>query len=126
VVTLPSSGPLPAILVVEDEFLILSATADDLRDEGFVVYEASNADDAIALLEAHAEIRILFTDVDMPGSMDGLKLSAAVRDRWPPTLIIVTSGKALVGRAELPIGGRFFPKPYNTGKIASAMQEMLA
>ncbi|MDB5535696.1 MAG: response regulator receiver protein [Devosia sp.] len=123
---MPFNGPLPAILVVEDEFLILSATAYDLRDAGFTVFEASNADDAIELLEAHGEIRILFTDVDMPGSMDGLKLSAAVRERWPPTLIIVTSGKTLVGRAKLPVGGRFFPKPYNTGKIASAMQEMLA
>jgi CheY-like chemotaxis protein len=123
---LPVNGPLPAILVVEDEFLILSATAEDLRDAGFTVYEASNADDAIALLEIHAEIRILFTDVDMPGSMDGIKLSAAVRDRWPPTLIIVTSGKALVGRTQLPAGGRFFSKPYNTEKIASVMQEMLA
>lgn len=123
---MPSNGPLPAILVVEDEVLILSATADDLRDAGFTVFEASNADEAIALLETHAEIRILFTDVDMPGSMDGLKLSAAVRERWPPTLIIVTSGKTLVGRAELPTGGRFFLKPYNTDKIASVMQEMLA
>lgn len=123
---MPFNGPLPAILVVEDEFLILSATAYDLRHAGFTVFEASNADDAIELLEAHGEIRILFTDVDMPGSMDGLKLSAAVRERWPPTLIIVTSGKTLVGRAKLPVGGRFFPKPYNTGKIASAMQEMLA
>ncbi|MDB5585936.1 MAG: response regulator receiver protein [Devosia sp.] len=123
---MPFNGPLPAILVVEDEFLILSATAYDLRDAGFTVFEASNADDAIELLEAHGEIRILFTDVDMPGSMDGLKLSAAVRERWPPTLIIVTSGKTLVGRAKLPVGGRFFPKPYSTGKIASAMQEMLA
>ncbi|MDB5530346.1 MAG: hypothetical protein JWR51_3449 [Devosia sp.] len=123
---MPSNGPLPAILVVEDEFLILSSTANDLRDAGFTVFEASNADDAIALLETHAEIRILFTDVDMPGSMNGLKLSAAVRDRWPPILIIVTSGKTPVGGTELPTGGRFFPKPYNTNKIASAMQEMLA
>ena len=112
--------------MVEDEFLILSSTADDLRDAGFTVFEASNADDAIALLETHAEIRILFTDVDMPGSMNGLKLSAAVRDRWPPILSIVTSGKTPVGGAELPTGGRFFPKPYNTNKIAFAMQEMLA
>lgn len=112
--------------MVEDEALILLATAEDLREAGFTVYEASNADEAIAMLEAHAEIRILFTDVDMPGSMDGIKLSAAVRDRWPPTLIIVTSGKALVGRAQLPSGGRFFPKPYRTDTIVSAMQEMLA
>lgn len=123
---LPSGTQQPVVLVVEDEFLILSATADDLRDAGFTVFEASNADEAIAMLEAHAEIRVLFTDVDMPGSMDGLKLSAAVRDRWPPTQIIVTSGKAAIGSTDLPAGGRFFPKPYNITRVASAMQEMLA
>lgn len=123
---LMSTPPLSSVLVVEDEFLILSATADDLRDAGFTVYEASNADEAIEMLEAHSEIRMLFTDVDMPGSMNGLKLSAAVHDRWPPTRIIVTSGKALIGEADLPTGGRFFPKPYNTLRVASVMQEMLA
>jgi two-component system, response regulator PdtaR len=112
--------------MVEDEPLILLATAQDLRNAGFTVFEATNADEAIALLEAHAEIRILFTDVDMPGSMDGLKLSAAVRDRWPPTRILVTSGKTLAGRSELPIGGRFLPKPYSTNRIVSALHELLA
>jgi CheY-like chemotaxis protein len=123
---LPPAVQFPAVLVVEDEALILLATAEDLREAGFTVYEATNADQAIALLETHAEIRILFTDVDMPGSMDGLKLSAAVRDRWPPTQIIVTSGKTLVGRSELPSGGRFLPKPYSTTRVVSAIQEMLA
>ena len=124
--TLPFTTKFPAVLMVEDEALILLATAEDLRSAGFTVFEASNADEAIVLLEAHPEIRILFTDVDMPGSMDGLKLSAAVRDRWPPTQIIVTSGKTLVGRSELPSGGRFLPKPYSTTRVVSAIQEMLA
>lgn len=123
---LPFTAKPPAVLMVEDEALILLATAEDLREAGFTVFEATNADDAIALLEAHPEIRILFTDVDMPGSMDGLKLSAAVRDRWPPTLILVTSGKALVGRSELPAGGRFLPKPYSTTRVVSAIHELLA
>lgn len=114
------------MLVVEDEALILVATAEDLRDAGFTVYEAANADQAIAMLEAHSEIRILFTDVDMPGSMDGLKLSVAVRDRWPPTRIIVTSGKAVLGGADLPSGGRFMPKPYSVTKVVSTIQDMLA
>ncbi|WP_375449993.1 response regulator [uncultured Devosia sp.] len=115
----------PVVLVVEDEPLILLATADDLRDAGFTVFEAANADQAIALLETHHEIRILFTDVDMPGSMDGLKLSAAVRDRWPPITILVTSGKTLVGRPDLPEGGRFMPKPYNTTRVVDAIYEMI-
>ena len=89
-----ASDNSPCIVVVEDEALLLFSIADDLRDAGFSVLEASNADEAIALLESHPEIRLLFTDIDMPGSMDGLKLSAAVRDRWPPVKIIVTSGKS--------------------------------
>jgi len=123
---LPFTAKFPAVLMVEDEALILLATAEDLREAGFTVYEASNADEAIAMLEAHAEIRILFTDVDMPGSMDGLKLSAAVRDRWPPTQILVTSGKTLVGRAEMPAGGRFLPKPYSMTRVVSTLHELLA
>src|SRR5690606_14869016 len=83
-----------SVLVVEDEALLLFAIGDDLRDLGCTVYEASNADQAIRRLEQHPDIAILFTDIDMPGSMDGLRLSAAVRDRWPPVKIIVTSGKS--------------------------------
>ena len=86
-----SNGP-PVILVVEDEGLVRMAAADDLVEAGFKVIEAANADQAIQMLEAHPEITILFTDIDMPGSMDGPKLAAAVRDRWPPLKIIVTSG----------------------------------
>ena len=115
-----------AVLVVEDEALLRLATVLDLRDAGFTVYEAANADEAIAVLETQSQIHILFTDVDMPGSMDGLKLSAAVHERWPPTCIIVTSGKALPGPADLPSGGRFVPKPYSVTKLVSAIQEMVA
>ena len=97
----------PAVLVVEDEALLLITIADELRDCGFIVHEATNADAAILLLEAHPEIGILFTDIDMPGSMDGLKLSAAVRHRWPPVKIIVTSGKVASDRLTMPEGGVF-------------------
>lgn len=80
------------ILVVEDEFLIRMDLVDYLSGEGFEVFEAAHTDEAIAILEANDQIQVMFTDVDMPGSMDGLKLSAAVRDRWPPVRIVVTSG----------------------------------
>ncbi|WP_281280387.1 response regulator, partial [Pelagibacterium montanilacus] len=79
--------------MVEDEALILMDIVGQLKAEGFRTYEATNADAAVALLEAHADIGLIFTDIDMPGSMDGLKLAAAVRDRWPPVKIIVTSGR---------------------------------
>jgi CheY-like chemotaxis protein len=74
------------ILVVEDDALIRLATRDRIEAAGFKVYEASNADDAIQLLEAHAGISLIFTDVDMPGSMDGVELAHFVRERWPPSL----------------------------------------
>ena len=88
------------VLVVEDEALVRMDIVDYLEREGFKVYEAAHAAGAIKLLEAHSSILILFTDIDMPGSMDGLKLSAAVRDRWPPVKIVVTSGHRTI---ELPI-----------------------
>src|SRR5213080_323072 len=82
----------PLVLIVEDEYLIRTHTAEAIRDAGFEVVEASNADEAIVTLESRREIRVVFTDVRMPGSMDGLKLAHAVRDRWPPVHIVATSG----------------------------------
>ncbi len=87
--------------------------------------EASNADDAISLLDAHPEVRLMFTDIDMPGSMDGLKLAAAVRDRWPPVKIIVTSGHRHMSDDTLPIVGRFFSKHYDPSRVLHAIREMI-
>jgi DNA-binding response OmpR family regulator len=101
------------------------AAANFLEMAGFEVLEAANADDAVILLETQA-IRIVFTDVNMPGSIDGLKLAAAVRRRWPPVEIIVTSGAVDVVKDDLPERGVFFPKPYNEREIVAAMQRMTA
>ncbi len=97
-----------AVLVVEDEAVILLVAKIFLEDEGFEVFEAGNAAEAIAILTERPEIHILFTDIDMPGSMNGLKLSAFVRDRWPPVRIIITSGKRMVEVTDLPHGSLFF------------------
>lgn len=113
------------VLVVEDEALVRMDIALFLEDEGFQVLEASNADDAISLLDAHPEVRLMFTDIDMPGSMDGLKLAAAVRDRWPPVKIIVTSGHRHMSDDTLPIVGRFFSKPYDPSRVIHAIREMI-
>jgi DNA-binding NtrC family response regulator len=115
-----------AVLVVEDEPLMRMDIADALEDGGFLVFEAANADDAIVILVEHTEIQALFTDIDMPGSMDGLKLAAAVRKRWPPIKIIVTSGHQHIREGNLPIDGRFFSKPYDPEKIISTIREMVA
>lgn len=114
-----------SILVIEDEPLIRMDIVDQLGDEGFVVYEAADADQALDVLDAHGDISLVFTDVDMPGSMDGLKLAAAVRDRWPPVRIIITSGHRLVEITDLPDGSVFFSKPYHHAQIVASIREML-
>lgn len=110
-----------AILVVEDEPLLLLDALDMVEDAGFTAYGAANADEAIRLLERHSDIRVLFTDVDMPGSMDGLKLAHAVSSRWPPIGIIVASGHVRVTPEELPRNGMFFAKPYPPASLTKAL-----
>jgi DNA-binding NtrC family response regulator len=118
--------PSPTVLVVEDEALILFSIADELRDAGFDVLEASNADAAVVLMESHPEVSILFTDIDMPGSMDGLKLSSAVRTRWPEVQIIVTSGHIKISAENLPVAGHFVAKPYSSTHLISTMRAISA
>ena len=93
---------MATILVVEDDILLSLDTSDALKDAGYDVIAAANADEAIKVLETRNDIRTIFTDINMPGSMDGLKLAAAVRDRWPPVHIIVTSGMRAPHRDEMP------------------------
>ena len=114
-----------AVLVVEDEVLIRLDMVDCLEEAVFEVEEAANAEQAIGILERRMDIRLVFTDVDMPGSMDGLKLAAYVRDRWPPIKIIVTSGHVSVAPEQIPAGGRFFSKPYHRPEIAEAIRDMI-
>ena len=82
----------PVVLIVEDEFLIRTHAAEVIRDAGFEVAEATNADEAIVILESRRDIRVVFTDIQLPGSMDGLKLARVMRDRWPPVHILASSG----------------------------------
>lgn len=114
------------VLVVEDEALLLFTIADALREDGFQVYEAVNADRAIKELVAHPDIGMLFTDINMPGSMDGLRLSATVKDRWPHVKIIVTSGKHRPAPELMPDGGVFMAKPYTSDKVVNAMRQLMA
>lgn len=114
------------VLVVEDDSLIRMSISCDLEDAGFIVYEAEDAAAAIVMLLCHPEIDIMFTDVDMPGDMDGLRLAAAVRDRWPPIHIIVTSALRGVTAESIPVPARFFPKPYNPAAVMRSMREMAA
>jgi CheY-like chemotaxis protein len=114
----------PVILVVEDEFLVRMLAVSVAKDSGFEVLSAGTADEAIKILESRSDIRLVFTDVNMPGSMDGLRLAHAVRNRWPPVELIVTSGHSHIRRDELPERGRFFAKPYDIHALSQAFQEM--
>jgi CheY-like chemotaxis protein len=112
------------VLVVEDEALIRMNSADVIRDLGFDVIEAVDADHAVSLLESVPGITVVFTDIQMPGSMDGLLLAAAVRDRWPPIALLVTSGKIGPGSSDLPTGARFIAKPYSPWELKAQLHSL--
>jgi DNA-binding NtrC family response regulator len=114
------------VLVVEDEPMLLLMAGSVVEEAGFQPVYAANAEEAVRILERRTDIRIVFTDVDMPGAMDGVRLAAAIRDRWPPIEIIVVSGHHTVDLDDLPHGSRFFQKPYDSQHLMSAMIEMAA
>jgi len=116
----------PVVLIVEDEFLLRMDAVDMIEAAGFEVVEAANADEAIEILEARRDITVVFTDIQMPGSMDGLKLARAVRGRWPPIKIIATSGHLHVAETDLPEGGRFLPKPYSPRQVTGVLRELIS
>ena len=114
----------PVILIVEEEFLIRMHAAQMITEAGYDVVEAKNADDAIVILETRRDIRVVFTDLQIPGSMDGLKLAHAVRHRWPPIHIVATSAYDASLKDELPAGSVFLPKPYNEREIVGTLHAL--
>src|SRR4051794_38784450 len=94
----------------------------NLVAEGYQVLTAFHADGAIEILESRNDISTVFTDIEMPGSMDGLKLAAAVRDRWPPVNIVITTGKARPHADQMPTNSLFLPKPYQTAEVVNALR----
>ncbi len=106
------------LLIAEDDVFIRAMIAEFLRDVGFDVVEASNADEAMAVFEAGTEIDLLFSDIRMPGSMDGSELAERVKDRWPATHVMLTSGyPRKLGKTR----GRFLPKPYRPLSVLAAI-----
>lgn len=114
------------VLVVEDHPLIRLSALDLVSSGGFEGIGAQNADEAIAILEARPDIHLVFTDVEMPGTMDGIKLAHYIRRRWPEVRLIVASGKLIVEESQLPHGAKFFSKPYGDQSIIEEMTRMLA
>jgi two-component system, response regulator PdtaR len=113
------------VLIVEDDPLQRMMAGDIVEDAGFEPLYAANADQAMTILETREDVRILLTDVDMPGSMDGLKLAEVVNDRWPPIQIMVVSGHVLPEETNLPTRSRFINKPYAPDRVITALK-MLA
>jgi two-component system, response regulator PdtaR len=113
---------VPTVLVVEDETLVLLTVCEGLASEGYEVLAATNADEAIKVLESRNDIKTVFTDIEMPGSMDGLRLATAVRDRWPPINIVITSGKHRPLDAQMPASTQFVGKPYQTADVVMAFR----
>jgi DNA-binding NtrC family response regulator len=109
------------VLIVEDEAILLWTAVDIIEEAGFDAIAARNADEAILILESRDDIRVIFTDVNMPGSMNGLRLAHAVRGRWPPIKIIVTSGYGGSVVDDLPTGVMFIPKPYKPEILVGAV-----
>jgi two-component sensor histidine kinase/ActR/RegA family two-component response regulator len=113
------------VLVVEDEMLLRMRAVDIVEDAGFTAVEAVNADEAMSILESRSDISLLFTDIQMPGSMDGLKLAHAVHDRWPSIKIVLVSGQVKPSETDKPADSRFFGKPIEVKQMIAELQEMV-
>ena len=120
--SIPAGKP-PVVLVVEDEPLLRMLAIEVVEEAGFVAIEARDADEAVVLLESRSDITLLFTDINMPGSMDGLKLAHAVRNRWPP--IKVVSGKQRLQSSDLPSNSCFVEKPYQASALVEELRSLV-
>ena len=117
---------LPAVvLVVEDEMLLRMRAVDMVEDAGYLPVEAIDADEALAILQSRSDIALLFSDIQMPGSMTGLQLALAVHERWPRIKIILASGQLKLSKSEIPENSRFFGKPLDSVEIVAEIREML-
>ena len=119
-----ASGPTN-VLVVEDEMVLRMRAVDIVEDAGFTAVEAVNADQALAILEARSDIDLLFSDIQMPGSIDGLMLAHAVHERWPAIKIILVSGQVKVSDADKPADSRFIGKPLDVKQMVAELQAMM-
>ena len=120
------SDETPVVLLVEDELLVRMAAAEDLQDAGFHVLEAANADVALAVLETCShDVQVLFTDIDMPGSMNGLDLAESVQQRWPHISLLISSAYHRPLPQQIPDDGRFVPKPYSSEDVVKHIRELV-
>lgn len=114
-----------AVLVVEDEPLLRLDIAETFLAAGFRTFEAASALEAIDVLQSHPEIHAVFTDIEMPGTMDGIELAHVIRERWPPTILVVSSGHSFPAAHALPLKATFLPKPYPEGALSKVVQSIV-
>jgi CheY-like chemotaxis protein len=119
-----NASHLPAVLLVEDEALIRLDLVETMLKHGFTAYEAANADEAMDILESRPDIRVVFTDVNMPGSMDGLSLSQLIGKRWPHVRVVVTSGRGPPPAEKMPGVVAFVAKPYRVAELPTFFQSI--
>lgn len=112
------------VLLVEDEPLVRMIASESLEDAGYEVLEAANAAEALDAIRARSDVGVLFTDVNMPGSLDGLALAELVHAKWPDIRLVVTSGRALPRK--VPDTGAFLTKPYTVSEMARAIDRASA
>src|SRR4051812_13100591 len=116
---------VPNVLIVEDEMILRMRAVDIVEDAGYCPVEAVNAEEALSVLESRSDISLLLTDIQMPGSIDGLKLAHAVHERWPSIKIILVSGQVKPSEDERPANSRFFGKPLGVEQMIAELQAMI-
>ena len=121
----PENNALKNVLVVEDEMVLRIRAVDIVEDAGFTAVEAVNADEALSILESRSDISLLFSDIQMPGSIDGLKLAHAVHQRWPHIKIVLVSGQVKLADNDKPSNSRFFGKPIDVKQMIAELQGMI-
>ena len=115
----------PVVLIVEDEALVRLVAASMLQDAGFETLEADTAEDALHMLEENGDVRVLFSDIHLPGRMDGCGLARAVHNRWPTIGLVLTSGATTPRRSQLPDDTDFLPKPYEARDMIEAVRHVM-
>jgi CheY-like chemotaxis protein len=119
-----NTAEMPQVLVVEDDSLLRMMAVNLVGDERLIVFEADGADNALEQLACHCQIGIVFTDIQMPGSMDGLALAHLSKARWPHLQHIIVSGRLVLTADQMPEGARFFAKPYDLALLGETLRAM--
>lgn len=112
------------ILVVDDEPIIRLDAVAIIEDAGFVVFEAADAEEALEIMSAHPEVSVLFTDINMPGPLNGLELARRVHEGWPMVQLVITSGRVVPNPDEIPEHGHFVAKPYQTSAVVNLLRSI--